>query len=235
MQTITRRFLSAALLLVAMFSTVHLLTAYWRKPNPVVARKWSAPRLLLPDSVVYGFVRELLAQSDTMESRPNHPSSADFHISRVLFENNLWPAANGRFYSQCPQENGWWLWQLCEQDPLLTPADTVFMRQQMRFCTGYGLHQRFIPGRTIIPADTVWTLKERLHDIFEAMRILRQRHHTSGFSNISAPQFSVDHQTVIVEISSTCGGGFCGGSETWLLQKRGRHWHKIRLLSSWVS
>ena len=235
MQPVTRRFLSAALLLAAVFSAVHLRLAYPPSPKPVVARHWGTPHMLLPDSVAYGFVRELLAQSDTVPEKPNRPQVADFYVSRVLFENNLLPAEHGRFYSQCPQENGWWLWQLCEHDSLLTPADTVFMRQQMRMCTGFGLSERHAPNHTVIPADTFRVLRERLHDSFAAMRVLKQRHHTSSFSHISAPLFSVDHQTVIVTISEICGGGLCGGSDTWLLHKFDGCWRKVRLLSTWIS
>lgn len=230
-----RRFLSAALLLAIVFSAVHLRVAYPPPPRPLVVRHWAVPRMLLPDSVVYGFVRELLAQSDTVQKEPNRPHVADFYISRVLFENNLYPSAHGLFYSQCPQENGWWFWQLCGQDSLLTPADTVFMQQQMRMCTGFGLQQHHAPNHTVIPADTFRVLKERLQDQFAAMRVLKQRYHTSSFSHISAPLFSVDHQTVIVRVSETCGGGLCGGSDTWLLRKYDGRWRKIRLLIRWVS
>ncbi|WP_155833046.1 hypothetical protein [Hymenobacter swuensis] len=91
MQTATRRFLSTALLLAAVFSAVHLRLAYPPAPKPVVVRHRGTPHMLLPDSVVFGFIREMLAQSDPNETRADDKEPVHFSISPLLVEHHVVP------------------------------------------------------------------------------------------------------------------------------------------------
>ncbi|RPD50085.1 hypothetical protein DNI29_04620 [Hymenobacter sediminis] len=232
-----RNLLISSLLLYALFAVVYYSI---EGPRPKLKRYAGPPRLLVSDSVLYGFVRELLAQSDTvMVDTVQQPTT--FYISKVLLENDLLPGykLRERRYQirHAPSEQELGLEQLCSEG-LLSSVDAAFMRQQIKFSVGFGLEQRKLPGYTVIPADTVWQLERLQHAYaphFAAMQILRQRHHTSYFSWLSAPLFSCDGRTVIVATNMTCGGGLCGSGETWLLQRHHGKWRKVKLLSEWIS
>ena len=191
------------------------------------------PRLMVTDSVLYGFVRELLAQSSS-DQTPQGMLHADFYISRVLFEHDLLPGPGKHLSQYAVQEDGWTLQELYSHH-LLTPADTAFMRQQIEYSTGFGLNQRFLPNHQIIPADTALALIKKLGGPVEALKALGARYRTNSFTCLSSPLFSRDGKTVIVEISEVCDGVYCGNGQTWLLQCRQGRWHKVRLLSEWMS
>ncbi|MBO0357597.1 hypothetical protein J0X19_06540 [Hymenobacter sp. BT186] len=221
-------------LLYAVFAAVYLRVAFPEPPEPKIERRWAAPRLLVSDSVLYGFVQELLAQSSSDPS-PKGMVHADFYISQVLFEHAPIPSPGKHVFQYAVQEDNWSLKELCNRYHLLAPIDTAFMRQQMTYSTGFGLEQRFLPNYKIIPVDTVWALVSRLGHNLNHMQVLRGRYNTTSFSWLSSPLFSHDKQKVIVEINETCGGGLCGSGQTWLLQRRQGRWHKVRLLSEWIS
>ncbi|MBC6696916.1 hypothetical protein [Hymenobacter sp. BT190] len=232
MQADTRRFLGAALLLGAVFCAVYLRVAYPPPPELKPERRWGAPRLLVSDSVLYGFVRELLAQSST-DMSPKGMAHADFYISRVLLEHSLLPALGNPPYQYAAQEDGWTLQELCNRR-LLSPADTAYMRLQMNYSSGFGLEQRFLPGHQVVSADTVRAIVNRSEEPFIFLSTLEQRYKTHDYSYLTSPLFSRDGKTVIVEISTTCGS-LCGSGETWVLKRRQGKWRKVRPLRSWVS
>ena len=74
------------------------------------------------------FVHELLAQSSS-DPTPKGMAHADFYISRVLFEHDLLPKPGKYLFQYAAQEEDWTLGDLCNRYHLLTPADTIFMRQ----------------------------------------------------------------------------------------------------------
>lgn len=232
MTTTTRTLVIA--LLYSLFAAVYFRVAYPESVIPKPEHKWGAPRLLVSDSVLYGFMRELLMQSSSDPS-PKGMVHADFYISQVLFDRAPIPSPGKRLFQYAVQEDNWSLKELCNRYHLLAPIDTAFMRQQMTYSTGFALEQRFLPNYTIIPVDTVWALVSRLGHNLNHMKVLRGRYNTTSFSWLSSPLFSHDKQKVIVEINETCGGGLCGSGQTWLLQRRQGRWHKVRLLSEWIS
>ena len=233
MQADTRRFFSAALLLGAVFCAVYLRAAYPPPPEVKPERRWGAPRLLVSDSVLYGFVRELLAQSSS-DMSPEGMAHADFYISRVLLEHNTYPVARTRLFRYAVRERDWTLGELCSRDHLLAPADTAFMRLQMKFSSGFGLEQRFLPNHVVVSADKVWTMREQSKRPFALLDMLKAHYKTNDYSCLTSPLFSRDGKTVIVQISTICGG-LCGSGETWVLKRRQGKWRKVRLLNSWVS
>lgn len=219
--------------LYSLFAAVYFRVAYPDPPAPKIERRWAAPRLLVSDSVLYGFVGELLAQSSSDPS-PEGMAHADFYISRVLFEHASTPKPGKYLFQYAVAEDNWSLKELCSRYHLLAPADTSYMRRQMKYSTGFGLEQRFLPGYQVISADTIWAMRKRSTRPLDYMEVLRVSYKTDSFSWISSPLFSRDGRTVIVEISETCGI-LCGSGQTWLLQRRQGRWHKVRLLNEWIS
>ncbi|WBO83396.1 hypothetical protein [Hymenobacter yonginensis] len=232
MQADTRRFFGAALLLGAVFCAVYVRVAYPPPPELKPERQWGAPRLLVSDSVLYGFVRELLAQSSS-GILPEGMAHADFYISRTLVEHSLTPAVGYFPYRYAAQEDGWTLQELCNRR-LLAPADTAYMRLQMKYSAGFGLEQRFLPNHRVIPADTLRALRTREKYLDKFWKKLYAQYLLEEISYLTCPLFSRDGKTVIVGVTTNCRG-LCGGGDTWVLKRHQGKWRIAWLLNSWVS
>lgn len=233
MQADTRHFLSVALVLGVVFSAVYLRAAYPPPPEVKPERRWGAPRLLVSDSVLYGFVRRLLSQSSS-DLSPEGMGNADFYISRVLLEHSTYPMTRKRLFRYAAQEKGWSLQELCARYHLLAPADTAFMRLQIKYSAGFRLEQSLLPKHLVVSADMVWTIVNQSEEPFNLLYTLNARYKTRDYSYLTSPVFSRDGKTVIVGITTICGG-LCGSGEIWLLKRRQDRWRKVRLLSSWMS
>ncbi|MCB2376072.1 hypothetical protein LGH70_00650 [Hymenobacter sp. BT635] len=194
---------------------------------------WAARRPLAYDTLVHQFVRELLAQRT---ARPYGPDSlTTFYLGTTLFEQ-----APDQHSARCPTCNspnlsGHLLVHLVAQHAL-TPADTVFMRQQLRGAAEVRLTPGLLPGYEVVPLDTLWALDRRLgrRRRLEAARILEERYHTADFFWISVPLFPRDRQTVIVDISYDCGG-LCGAGTSYVLRRQNNRWRIMQQMQRWVS
>ncbi|WBA40462.1 hypothetical protein [Hymenobacter canadensis] len=240
MQADTRRFFGAALLLGAVFCAVYLRVAYPPPPELEPERRWGAPRLLVSDRVLYGFVRELLAQADSTPPSPYVKKKADYWVSRVLFEHALLPisyahvdAADIRY--PYGQESAWMMRQL-HAERILSAADTVFMQRQIHYSTGFQLEPRFLPSCRIIPVDTLTRLA-RQHAIPEAgagtaLAYLKNKYQTDFISSLSAPLFSLDGRYALTTITLSIGI-FCGVGNTTALvmEKKNGRWGILRAVS----
>lgn len=237
MQPVTRRFLSAALLLAAVFSAVHLRLAYPPAPKRVVVRQWASMRPLIPDSVLYDFVRQLLAQADAEPPGPFSKHPAPFWISRVLFEHapimlNMLHAKDTDFRYRYGEESAPILEQLYAER-ILSAADTAFMRQQVARSTDFRLESRFLPACKIIPVELLRRHMKRPGipdaDFFTAMDHLKRAYQTQHVSFLSAPLFSRNGRYAVTTVTLDVGT-FCGVGNTSVLvmeKKRGR-WLKVR-------
>lgn len=225
------RGLRASVLSYSVFVAVYLLVAFPKPPKPKPVRMWAAPHTLVSDSVIYGFVRELLGQSDgEFTNRIDR-----FYIRKVLLNRRADIAARGHLYPQSVILDSKTMQELCLKHKLLTQNDTLFMRRQQAYSAGFHWQQQLLPDYTILSADTLRSIREE--DPFRYLRIvkqLHQQHKTSFFSFISMPLFSRDGRTVVIEVSYT-DGILDGSGEIWVLQRRQGKWHKELLLDGWES
>jgi len=231
MQPATRRFLSAVLLLTAVFSAVHLRLAY-PPPKPLVVRHWGTPRMLLPDSVVYDFVRELLAQSDTVKNHSDNDDSTHIAISHLLVEHQVIPlfpiypkntldSDINYLYGRLPAG----LLQQMYKKKVFSIIDTIYMKQQVEYSKGFGLEQRFVPdGYNIISADSMRRLYDKYS--FSINEYFDKKYGTATYTWLSCPIFSVDKRVVIVSVNPACAGG-CGSGATYVLERRRNKWYKL--------
>lgn len=240
MQSDTRQFLSAALLLAAVFSAVHVRVAFPPVPKPVMAREWAAKRPLVPDSVLYDFVRQVVAQSDHEPPRPFSKHKADFWISRVLFEHapinlNAPYVKDADFRYRYGEESAPILEQLYAER-ILSAADTTFMRQQIERSADFRLDPRFLPGYKIIPVELLRRHMKRLGspdaDFFTAMDHLKHEYRTQHISFLSAPLFSRDGRCAVTTITLDVGT-FCGvGNRLVLVMKKKKgQWRRFRAIN----
>jgi hypothetical protein len=240
MQPATRRFLSAALLLAAVFSSVHLRLAYPPPPKPVVVRHWASMRPLVPDSVLYDFVRQLLAQSDAEPPGPFSKHPASFWISRVLFEHapimlNVPQVRDTDFRYRYGEESAPILEQLYAER-ILSAADTAFMRQQVARSTDFRLESRFLPACKIIPVELLRRHMKRPGipdaDFFTVIDHLKRAYRTQHVSFLSAPLFSRDGRyavtTVTLDIGTFCGAG---NRLTLVMYKKQGHWFPFQIIT----
>lgn len=239
MQPAPRHFLSAALVLAAVFSAVHLRLAYPPPPKPVMVRHLGIPHMLLPDSVVFGFLRELLAQSDAKESREDIEGPVHFSVSPLLVEHDVIPlysktaldSDTGFPYGTLPTG----LLRQMHQQKLVTTLDTLHMQLQVEYSRGFGLEQRHVPSRyTVLPADSIRRFFDRLRYSYRVDSLLEKRYGTATYTHFSCPIFSVDKRIVIVSVDGHCGA-LCGGGATYVLQRRKGKWYKLLIVEKWVS
>ncbi|RSK45942.1 hypothetical protein [Hymenobacter perfusus] len=228
----TRSSLIAALLLAAVFSAVHLRLAYPPLPKPLVVRHWGTPHMLLSDSVVYGFVRELLAQSDTVENHPDNADSTRITISHLLVEHQVIPlfpiypkntpdSDINYLYGRLPAG----LLQQMYKKKLLSIIDTIHMKQQVKYSKGFGLEQRFVSdGYNVISADSMRRLYDKYS--FSINEYFDKKYGTATYTQLSCPIFSVDKRIVIVSVNPACAGG-CGDGATYVLERRRNKWYKL--------
>lgn len=240
MQTDTRRFLSAALLLAVVFSAVYLRLAYPPPLKPLVVRHWASMRPLVPDRVLYDFVQQVLAQSGSKPPRPFSRTNADFWISRVLFEHapitlNVPHIKDTDFRHRYGEESAPILEQLYAEH-VLSAADTAFMRQQIARSADFRLEPRFLPGCKIIPVELLRRHMKRPGipnaDFFTAMDHLKREYRTQHVSFLSAPLFSRDGRwavtTVTLDIGTFCG---VGNRLVLVMEKKKGQWRKFKAIN----
>lgn len=240
MQADTRRFFSAALLLGAVFSAVYLRVAYPPPPEIKPERQWGAPRMMLPDSVVYDFLGGLVTQADSVPPNPFTEKNAEYWFSRVLFEHaplriDYSRVSDTNIHYQYGRESAWILRHLYAER-ILSVADTVFMQQQIVQSTGFRLDPRFLPGCRIVPTDTL-SRQARQRSVPEAgsnsaLNYLRGKYQTRFISSLSAPLFSLNGRYAMTTITLSIGA-FCGVGNTTLVvmeKKKGR-WHKLKVIN----
>jgi hypothetical protein len=187
------------------------------------------------DSILYSFVRDLLHQSSPNFSAVGDTSIADFYVSKVLLENDLFGAVDNMRYQHALEVSSELLRQLCIEDHLFTAEDTCFIRQQIKYSTGFALDQRFLPERMVITANTVRNLEKSCGNrwySWKGKEQLQKRYNTNCFSWLSMPLFSRNGQTVILELNYFCPEEL---GQTWVLQRRKNKWHKVKWLGHWES
>ncbi|MCA8831594.1 hypothetical protein [Hymenobacter pini] len=228
MQPNTRRFLSATLLLVGAFMLIYMRFDRPTKHKAKSKIYWAVPRSLIAEDKLRGFLEELLAQSVSgYTEAPDH-----FQIGKVLLD-----YASIRSISPINRTSTDFrkiISQLCEKDYLLTPADTIFINQQLRYPAEFSLSEYNLPNYHIVSIDSLQQAEVNPGESWAWIQELQQAYSTQNIFAIQSPLFSRNRLTAIVVIKLVCGSK-CGSSETWLLRKRQNRWHKVRLLSRWVS
>jgi hypothetical protein len=240
MQPATRRFLSAALLLLVVFSAVHLRMAYPPTSKPIMVRQWGGMRPLVADSVLYDFVRQIIAQSDPEPPRPFSKHKADFWISRVLFEHapimlTVPHEGDTAFRYLYGEESAPMLARLYAEH-VLSVADTAFMRQQIARSADFRLEPRFLPACKIIPVELLRRHMKRPGipdaDFFTVVDHLKCEYRTQHISFLSAPLFSRDGRYAVTTVTLDVGT-FCGVGTTLVLvmEKVKGRWQKVRTIN----
>ncbi|MET4108729.1 hypothetical protein [Hymenobacter sp. UYP22] len=241
MQPNTRCFLSAALLLATVFVAVYLRVAYPPDLKPVVVRQWATTRPLVPDSVLYDFVRQVVAQSDPEPPRPFSKHKAAFWISRVLFEHapvmlNA-PHGGGRFFQYRYGEESAPILEQLYAEQILSAADTAFMRQQIARSADFRLESRFLPDCKIIPVELLRRHMKRPGmpdaDFFTAMDHLKREYRTQHVSFLSAPLFSCDGRCAVTTVTLNLGT-FCGVGNrlTLVMQRKQGQWLPLQSITN---
>ncbi|KUG06579.1 hypothetical protein [Solirubrum puertoriconensis] len=216
--------------------------AWWNGTNKVEEKpaqpkwlKWAECRLLVPDTTIHHFLRELLEQGED-----GKVFMVGWPLGKVLIDKRslflpLWPGRPRPWNN--PELGDSAFIALVSHDHLLTAADTVFMHQQMATSSGFRLDAKLLPGYLVIPEDTLTETTRRLRAVGQRPDILdevNKRYGVYGYSSISMPLFSRDYSTAIVDVWHSCGG-LCGRGETFVVRKKNGKWKVMKVITGFVA
>ena len=174
--------------------------------------KEAAPDMVVEDSVVYGFINEVIDGA-----RPDSTVDCDKLADKTII---------GFTHTEIDSAH---------LDSLLfSKKDITFIQRQLSVMQYFKLNPQDIHNKQIISSDTLMTFFKKREGSESFWSSYRKKYGKGGFCSMSMPLFSLDKETAIFHMSYHCGG-MCGHGGTYIYKRKKGKWTVVKELSSWIS
>ncbi|RZK24406.1 MAG: hypothetical protein EOO56_01520 [Hymenobacter sp.] len=187
----------------------------------IIPRDWgrSRPSLLIPDSALYQLANYL------MHHHTMHWATGD-SVFAYYRHSNAVLACTGPDADKGPNVSKQVLVNLLNRK-IVTPADTVFFRQQQANTRGVSLDGSKMLDCVVVPIEEIDSAYRdrgaRIHEKYGRF-----------INKIGLPLFSSNYQVAIIDIGYDCGS-LCSTNYTLVLYRKGKSWQVVELLEYSIS